>query len=248
MPNLRASVLIDARRGPPPPQGIAPLPGVEVLVAGPGQALNIGEGAPEAEVFHALVGAARAPLCVWMRAGDIPVAGRVDRMLGAIVRLGVPVVAHRAPGPHAGVGTGKLLHISREQVAAGTALHPDTLAFRREVARFAPTVDTHRHGTRRALLAWAAMRATVGFVDQALLVRAPSSPLPMVHQAQGRAHATQAALSTLDTFIELGAPPPILKLATRHVLRASERWTAAHWNLLVHRHKPRWVPPVEVSS
>jgi len=243
MPNLRASVLIDARRGPPPPRSTTPLPGVEVLVAGPDQALDIREDAPEAEVFHALVAAAKAPLCLWMRSGDIPVAGRVDRMLQAIVRLGVPVVAHQAPGPRGGIGTGQLARVPLKQVAGGTALHPDTLAFRREVARFAPTVDKHRHGTRRALLAWAAMRGGVGFVDQTLLVRPPSAPPPQSLQAQRRAQATQAALSAVDTFVELGAPQPILDLASQYVLKACERWTWTHWSLLVHRHKPRWSPP-----
>jgi len=240
---LRASVLVDARRGPAPPASIAGAPGVEVIVAGPGQAVNVAEDAPEAEVFHALVQAASGPLCVWQRAGDLPVPGRVDRMMAALVRLGTPVVAHRSPAPQAGAGSGQLARVPLKQVAQGTLLHPDTLAFRRDIAHFAPTVDKHRHGTRRALLAWAAMRGGVGFIDQALVARPPSPAPPAGVMAQRRAQATQAALTAVDTLLELGAPQPILDLATQYVLKASERWTWTHWSLLVHRHKPRWTPP-----
>ena len=240
-------MLVDARQGQPPPASVVARPGIEVLVAGPGEAVDVPADAPEATLFHALVSAASAPMCLWQRSGDLPTPDRVDLMLNAILRLGAPVVAHRPPSPQTSGGSGKLIRIPIEAVARGGTLHPDTIAFRRDIAHFAPTVDQHRHGTRRALLAWAAMRDTVGFLDRALVARPPTPPPEAGQLAQRQARATQAALTVVDTFVALSAPKPVTDLAVRQVLAASERWTWTHWSLLVHRHKPRWTPPEGIT-
>lgn len=245
MPAPAISLLIDARKRPP---RLAPLPPhIQVLVAGPEQPIDLPATTPEGVLFHALVDAARAPLCVWHRAGDQPTPDRLQVMHQAIAQLQVPVVSHRPPGSTQ-PGSGRFLRLPGPVVTRGTRVIPDTLAFRREVAAFAPQARDRLHGTRRALLNWAATRDSVGWIDRNLLTRPASPPEPPEVRIQGKIIRTQASLTAFYMVQQLNAPQPLVDAALQYLLDQSQDWTWSHWDLLQAHKRPQWSPPAGGTS
>lgn len=238
------SLLVDARLRAPGPLPVPP--DVEVVVAGPDQPVELAADAPEARVFHALVAASQAPLCVWLRAGDLSAPHRIARLRQAVVQLRVPIVAHRPPGSQTS-GSGRILRLPGPVVTRGTTAFPDTIAFRREVAAFAPLEATRRHGTRRALLNWAATRDGVGWVDEVLFTRPSTPPMPPEQAIHRKTIATRAGFAALAILQEHGAPSELVQPAIQLLLDRSGDWTWAHWDRLVAHQRPRWAPPPEAT-
>lgn len=241
-PRPTISLLVDARERPP--GALPPLSGVEVVVAGPGQAVDASSDTPEAELFHALVAASSGALCIWHRAGDIPTPDRISVLLHALTTLQVPVVAHRL-STMGGRASGRTVRLPGPVVVRGATVHPDTIAFRRELAAFAPTAELHLHGTRRALLAWAAVRDAVGFVDRVLLQRPPRPPPSTEDRLRRDRRSTQASHAVLATLQRLAAPQALVSPAIDRLLEQSQAWTWSRWDLLLDHRRPHWSPPPE---
>ena len=236
--SVQLSVLVDARHGL---DGAlpAPAPGEEWLVAGPGQAIELAADSGEREVFSALVDRARGALCVWLRAGDRPRPGRHRLLRAAVLATGCPVVGHALPSTPGtrGGATGRL-----PPAAVLGALSVDTLAFRRDVAAFAPTGAPA--GIRRGLALWALAHGGVGWVDRVLLDvaprRLPAAPLAREAALARRVQAAHTAVSL--------APPELGGRAAQQLVVAVEAWTAHRTTLESARGRLWWAESARAQA
>ncbi len=229
------SLLIDARRGPPP--SIAAPPGGEVWVAGPGGSVPVPASATEAQTFDALLDAASAPVCVWLNAQHDAVPGRCLALFRAIASLGVAVVGHLPPSA-VQEGTGRLRRLPLRAGAQGL-LDPDTLVFRRDVARSLPRPPHLQLGVRQLLVIHGATHGGIGWLDRRLLTARVVSR-DAAEQEHALAGAVQGALAVLDRLRATGAPAPAQQAALQALMSASLQWSTKRWTLLCDQRKPRW--------
>jgi hypothetical protein len=209
------TTLVDARAMPDWAAPVA-LSDHQWVVGGPGREVDLPADATERELLQAMVAAARAPVCVWLQAGDVPDPGRHLRMRSAMVALGTAVVAHAmpwTPGQRSG-GTGRL-----PPAAVLGLVEPGALAFRRDV--FDLVELDGPEGCVHALALWALRRGGVGWVDDVLLDARrrllPAGPLARERVLARRVQAAHTAVRR--------APPALVPQAVRRLVVAVERWT-----------------------